>query len=78
MPVGRLTFAAWIASLTVPIAMPRDDSALGSSWTRTAYFWAPNTETCATPFNAEMRCASTFSAYSSSCESGSMRDVRAR
>ena len=42
-------------------------SARGSSWMRTAYFCAPNTCTCATPFTVEMRCASVVSAYSSSC-----------
>src|SRR5438105_4967251 len=37
--------------------MPRLASWLGSSCTRTAYGCAPNTDTCATPWIIEMRCA---------------------
>ncbi len=75
MPVGKFAFAAWIASLTSPIAIPRDESARGSSWMRTAYFCAPNTETCATPSTMESRWAKVFSAYSSSCERESIFEV---
>jgi len=45
--------------------MPRVVSARGSSWTRTAYFWEPNTCTCATPVIVEMRWARFVCAYSS-------------
>ena len=78
MPVGRFTLDASMASLTCSSAIPRAASACGSSWIRTAYFWAPNTDTCATPFTIEMLCASVFSAYSSSCDSGNSFDVSAR
>jgi hypothetical protein len=50
----------------------------GSSSTRTAYFCAPNTCTCATPLTIEMRCAIVVSAYSSSVDSGSVFEVSAR
>ena len=78
MPVGRFTFADWTASLTAPMGIPREASARGSKRMRTAYFCEPNTETCATPSTIEMRCASTFSAYSSSFESESSFEVSTR
>ena len=56
--------------------MPRLAIASGSSCTWTAYFWVPNTMTCATPLIIEMRWAIIVSAYSSSCHSGSVREVR--
>ena len=58
--------------------MPRLASASGSSCTRTAYFWLPNTCTCATPLTIEMRCAIIVSAYSSTCDSGSVGETSAR
>ena len=58
--------------------MPREASLFGSSWTRTAYCCAPKTETWATPFTMEMRCAIMVSAYSSTVESGSVGEVSAR
>jgi len=62
MPVGRFTLPALMAAETADMGMPRDDSARGSSWMRTAYFWLPNTFTAATPFTVAMRWASVFSA----------------
>ena len=41
--------------------MPREARFLGSNWTRTAYFWAPKTCTCATPFTMEIRWARSVS-----------------
>src|SRR5262245_2890465 len=78
MPVGRLTLAERVASVTAAIESPRAESARGSSWMRTAYFCAPNTETWATPATIEIRWARAFSAYSSSWESGSIGEVSAR
>src|SRR5256885_17080093 len=45
---------------------------------RTAYFAEPNTWTCATPLTVDRRCARNVSAYSSSADSCSVPDVRAR
>ena len=58
VPVGTLRVAA-LHARCVTSSMPiwRVASALGSSCTRTAYFCAPKTCTCATPFTIEMRCA---------------------
>ena len=56
--------------------IPRDARALGSSWTRTAYFWAPRTWTWATPLTVEIFCATSVSAYSSTSYSGSSGEVR--
>ena len=50
----------------------------GSSCTRTAYFCCPPTCTCATSGNVEMRCASRFSAYSSTFEIGNVADDSVR
>jgi hypothetical protein len=41
MPDGRLTFPASIAEATSSMPIWRLDSALGSSWMRTAYFCEP-------------------------------------
>ena len=65
VPVGRFTFACAIARSTSSIPIPRDAKALGSTWTRTANFWAPKTSTWATPLTVEIRWASRVSAYSS-------------
>src|SRR6266581_195440 len=77
-PVGRLTFHAATASATSWVLTPREASARGSSWMRTAYFCEPNTCTCATPDTVDNRCARNVSAYSSSAESDRVVDVRAR
>ena len=58
--------------------MPRAANAFGSTCTRTAYFWAPKTRTCATPVRLEMRCASSVSAYSSTADSGRLAELSAR
>src|SRR6185312_10220672 len=67
-----------IAVATSSIPMPRLASDVGSSWTRTAYFCAPYTTTCAIPGVIEICCAITVSPYSSSCDSGIVLDVSAR
>jgi len=72
MPVGRFTLPAAIAPATSSIPSARVARALGSSWTRTAYFAAPYTLTCATPSTVDKRCAMKVSAYSSSAESDSV------
>src|SRR5258708_29766519 len=56
----------------------RAASCVGSRSTRTAYFCAPNTFTCATPVTIEIRCARTVSAYRSTCASGSVSELRVR
>ena len=56
-PVGRFEFAPRIAFAASSRPIPRAASACGSSSTRTAYFWAPYTATCATPGIVEIRCA---------------------
>jgi hypothetical protein len=58
--------------------MPRDASARGSIWTRTAYFCEPKTWTCETPSTIEMRWAIRVSPYSFRADSGSVGLVRAR
>src|SRR4051794_15721011 len=65
VPVGWFWFPLWIADTTSLIPTCRLANALGSSCTRTAYFCAPYTFTCATPLICEMRCAIVVSAYSS-------------
>ena len=77
VPVGMFTFAAATAAEASSIPMPRYASARGSTWTRTAYFCAPYTSTCATPETVEMRCAMIVSAYSSSVERASVGVVSA-
>ncbi len=72
------TFAAATAADASSMPMPLVARARGSSWTRTAYFCAPKTWTCATPETVEIRCAMIVSAYSSIVESGSVGEVRAR
>src|SRR5262245_49163054 len=54
--------------------MPCADRLRGSRSTRTAYFAAPPTCTCATPGTVEMRSAIVDSAYSSTCDIGSVDD----
>ncbi len=56
--------------------MPRVASAFGSSWIRTAYCCEPYTCTCATPLMVEICCASRFSAYSATVDSGSVDEER--
>ena len=75
VPVGMLTFCEPIAAATSSIPIPRLAREVGSSCTRTAYFWPPNTCTCAIPGTIEIRCAMNVSPYSSSCESGIVFDV---
>ena len=60
------------------IPMPWADSFRGSTSIRTAYFWGPNTWTCATPFTIEMRCEIVESAYSFTVESGNVGERRTR
>ena len=80
MPVGRLTLPAPMARRRPRRCRCRARaSARGSSWTRTAYFCEPNDvhlRHAARP----SRCAApaSFSAYSSSAESGSVVEVQAR
>jgi len=78
VPVGRLTFARWTAPATSSSPRPRAASACGSSCTRTAYFCAPKTCTCATPLTVETRGAIIVSAYSLTVHSGSVGDDSAR
>jgi len=73
-----LTFPAFTASATWSIPIFRAASCRGSSWIRTAYFWEPNTCTWATPGTVEMRCDRNVSPYSSSTDSGSVCEVRAK
>jgi len=75
MPVGRFTLPAAIAPATSSIPRDRVARALGSSWTRTAYLAAPYTLTWATPSTVDRRCAMNVSAYSSSAESDSVREL---
>jgi hypothetical protein len=58
--------------------MPCAESRRGSRSTRTAYFAAPNTCTCATPLTIEMRCAIVDSAYSSITGSGNVAERSTR
>ena len=76
--MGRLTFAFCTASDTSSMPTPRLASASGSSRTRTAYFCAPLTWTWATPLTIEMRWAMSVSAYSSTVESLTVGELRAR
>ena len=76
-PVGRLEFAVLRALATSSIPIPRVASAVGSTLTRTAYFWEPKIWTCATPDTCEMRCAIMFSPYSFSSYIASVGEVRA-
>ena len=66
---------AWATS---SMPTPRDASARGSSWMRTAYFCDPYTITCATPLTIEIRWAISVSAYSLSLYSGSVGAVSAK
>ena len=72
VPVGRFTFQFRRAASTSLMPIWREASLNGSSCTRTAYFCAPSTATCATPDTIEMRCAMRVSAYSSSVQSGNV------
>ena len=74
VPVGRLTFAPWMAVTTSSMPNPCAESFRGSTSMRTAYFCAPNTCTCATPLTMEMRCATVESAYSLTVVSGSVSE----
>ena len=78
VPVGMLTFCEPIADATSSMPIPRLARDVGSSCTRTAYFWPPNTCTCAMPGTIEMRCAMNVSPYSSSCDSGIVFEVSAK
>ena len=51
---------------------------LGSTWTRTAYFWEPKTWTWATPLTMEMRWAIRVSAYSSTSDRGRVGELSER
>ena len=77
VPVGRLTFWSLIAWATSSMPMPREASARGSTWTRTAYFCPPMTATCATPLIVEILCAICVSPYSSRVQSGRVSEVSA-
>ena len=66
-----------MAASTSLMPMPRDASARGSIWTRTAYFCEPKTVTCATPLIVEIRCARNVCAYSSTVYSGSVGEESA-
>jgi hypothetical protein len=59
----------WTAVKTSSMPICRYESAVGSSWMRTARFCEPKTSTWETPLTIEIRCARTFSAYSSTSES---------
>ncbi len=61
-PVAWFAFARCTAWASWSMPMPRAASAAGSAWIRTAYFAAPNTLTCATPFNVDSWRASSVSA----------------
>ena len=63
--MGLLTLPRAMACSTSSMPMPRVASARGSTCTRTAYFWEPNTKTWATPLMVEIRCARFVCAYSS-------------
>ena len=78
MPVGRFTLALLIALATSSMPMLCAASLRGSTSTRTAYFAAPNTFTCATPLTIEIRCAIVDSAYSSMSDSGSVGEWSTR
>ena len=78
VPVGRLTFASWMAPDTSSMPIRRAASRSGSTCTRTARFCWPNTTTWATPWTIDSRWARTVSAYSFTSYSGSVSDRRAR
>src|SRR6185503_14827767 len=78
VPVGILTFCSPIADATSSMPIPRLASDVGSSCTRTAYFWAPYTCTCAIPGTIEMRWARYVSPYSSRSDSGIVFEVSAK
>ena len=79
VPVGMLTFQLLQRLIDfVESDLARRPACSGSTCTRTAYFGAPNTCTCATPSTMEMRCAIMVSAYSSRSDSGMVGEVRKR
>ena len=67
-----------MACSTSSMPMPRAARARGSTWTRTAYFCDPKTNTCATPLIVEIRWARFVCAYSSTVYSGSVGELSAR
>ena len=76
MPVGRFEFAVAMVLATSSMPIERAASSRGSTSTRTAYFWDPNTSTDATPESIEIRCAMVCCAYSSMSDNGSVADRR--
>src|SRR5512138_2056066 len=75
VPVGRLVLPELSAAFTSSMPICLAASAVGSTWTRTAYFCEPNTDTCATPGTMETRCAMVVS---STWESFSVGELSAR
>ncbi len=71
-PSGVLLLAEAIAVCSWSIEMPRAASAVGSIWTRTAYFCCPKIETCATPSIVDSDGEITFSAKASRSVSGTV------
>ena len=78
VPVGRFTLPCCTAAETSSTPISREARREGSSCTRTAYFWEPNTWTWATPLTMETRWAIRVSAYSSTWERGRVGELRAR
>src|ERR1700686_203026 len=78
VPVGTLVLPWFSELLTSSIPIWRVAIPLGSTCTRTAYFCAPYTCTCATPFTMEPRCAIVVSAASSTCDSFRVGELSAR
>ena len=70
VPTGVLALADEMAACTSLTPSPRDASASGSSWTRTAYFWLPKICTWATPSIVDRAGANTCWAKASSFDSG--------
>jgi hypothetical protein len=73
VPTGVLTLAAVIAACNSLMPMPRAASAVGSTWTRTAYFWLPKIWTWATPSTVESVGDSTY--WTKASIAGERRDL---
>ncbi len=67
-----------MACATSSMPIWRDASSRGSTSIRTANFWAPWMLTCATPVTVESRCARMVSAYSFTCDRGSVSEATHR
>src|SRR4051812_24882383 len=75
-PTGVLELALASTVRMSSSEMLRAAAATGSTWTRTANFWAPYTSTWATPGSCDICCASTPSPYSSTVDIGNVGEIK--